>query len=561
LGRFVLRLLAVSLLVCAGLASAMLAAGAPLRPGAATTRAGSTMATTTTATTTASVPTTSVSTARSALVLTGHGWGHGLGLAQWGAYGYAKHGWTYDQILAHYYSGTTLGIARVAAVRVLLAAEHKATLASTVPWNVTDGSGTVVQLDPGSLVLKGGLEVGDQQLASPLTFRSSQPLTVDKKACRGRIVVSSDGKLLQVVDTLALESYVKGVVPEEMPSSWAAEALKAQAVATRSYALANLAHGRGFDVYADTRSQVYGGVSAESLATTTAVHATKRQIVLYNGKVADTLFFSSSGGRTASAVETTGIGVPYLVSVADPYDTLSPYHDWGPVVFDLAQVGKLLKLTSPIDDVQTTTGTSKRVKTLTVTTDDELQVRLTGNQLRAELGLRSTWFTPALLELLPPTKAMTYGGAASLTGFARGAVDSLSLESRIGTGAWTPAGDIVLDAEGAFSTIVRPQVTTRYRLVSGNVRIGLARVRVAPGIDLQSTSATGLLGAIRPALTGAPVELQQQQADLSWLTLSTTLTDEGAWSFGSALDPGTYRVRCAPGHGLVPGVSTTFVLP
>ena len=96
------------------------------------------------------------------------------------------------------------------------------------------------------------------------------------------------------------------IFPAEMPSGWAPEALKAQAVAARSYALANLAKGRPFDLYSDTRSQVYGGVKAESTKTSAAVDATKGEVVLFNGKVADTLFFSTSGGRTASALESTG---------------------------------------------------------------------------------------------------------------------------------------------------------------------------------------------------------------------------------------------------------------
>src|SRR3954451_10722643 len=84
-----------------------------------------------------------------------------------------------------------------------------------------------------------------------------------------------DGKTLQVVDVLGLEAYLKGVVPAEMPSAWSSEALKAQAVAARSYALASLAKGKDYDLYGYTRSQVYGGLDAELTATNDAVDATK----------------------------------------------------------------------------------------------------------------------------------------------------------------------------------------------------------------------------------------------------------------------------------------------
>ena len=134
------------------------------------------------------------------------------------------------------------------------------------------------------------------------------------------------------MNVVGLEAYLQGVVPREMPSAWPPEALKAQAVAARSYALATRAGRRAFDLYADVRSQVYGGVAAEEPATTTAVDATAGQVVLYDGKVATTFFFSTSGGRTASAADAwSGEPVPYLVSVADPYDDASPYHDWGPL--------------------------------------------------------------------------------------------------------------------------------------------------------------------------------------------------------------------------------------
>src|SRR4051794_18160594 len=387
--RLAVALGALALLVCGGLASAILAAG-PVPAGAATATA---------ATTTAATPTLT-STAPSVLAFTGHGWGHGLGMSQWGAYGYAKHGWTYDKILTHYYPLTTLGKASVTTVRVLVAQAKKVTLSSEAPWSATDRTGAKTSLDAGPMTLGPKLLLDGSPVAGPLTFTAKSPISVDGKAYRGRIVVSGDGRLLTIVDVAGLEAYVKGVVPSEMPSTWAPEAVKAQAVAARSYALANLAKGRPFDLYGDTRSQVYGGVAAETLASNAAVDATKGQVVLYNGKVADTLFFSTSGGRTASALESTGIAVPYLIPVVDPYDTLSPYHDWGPVLVDAATVAKQLKLSSPIVDVAATSGASSRVKSLLFTAEDESEAKISGNQARSIAGLRSTWFTPALLSLV-----------------------------------------------------------------------------------------------------------------------------------------------------------------
>lgn len=545
-GRYAPGLAAACLLALGGLASALLAA--PPRATLPTTASS----------TTAAMSTVTTSPASSVVVMSGHGWGHGLGLSQWGAYGYAKRGWTFDRILAHYYTGTTLGPARVRSVRVLLASAKKATIESTATWAVTDGAGSRVVLDPGVLTFKPKLVVaGHPDLQPPFTFAGKQPLVVNNVAYRGKLTVSGDGKLVSVIDTLGLEAYLKAVVPAEMPSAWPPEALKAQAVAARSYALANLATGRPFDLYGDTRSQVFGGVKVENAATSAAVDATKGQVVLYDGKVADTLFFSTSGGRTASALESTGINVPYLVPVADPYDTASPYHDWGPVLFDATLVGKQLKLPLPIADLQTTTGPSGRVKTLTAVLNDESQVRMSGNQVRGALELRSTWFTPALLQLLPRSKTMTYGGAVSLTGHARG-VDLVSLEAKAFGLDWAPAGDLLLDANGAFSTIVRPQVATQYRLVWGEVRAGLTKVAVAVRVD--ATVQQGLAsGTTRPVVASAPVQLQWSADGLAaWTTVATSTTD-GAGAFSlSAPAPetsGAYRVRVAPGRGLAPGLS------
>jgi stage II sporulation protein D len=544
-GRHAFGLVVACLLTLGGLASALLAAS----PG---------LPSSTTASTATATATVTTSPASSVVVFNGHGWGHGLGLSQWGAYGYAKHGWTFDRILTHYYSGTTLGPAKVASVRVLLASAKTATIESTAAWTVTDAAGTKVALEPGVLVLKAKLALADHpELQPPLAFVGKQPLIVGKVPYRGKLNVSSDGKLVQVIDTLGLEAYLKGVVPAEMPSSWPPEALKAQAVAARSYALANVTTGRAFDLYGDTRSQVFGGVKAENAATSAAVDATKGQVVLYKGKVANTLFFSTSGGRTASALESTGLNVPYLVPVTDPYDSASPYHDWGPVLLDATVVAKQFKLASPIADLQTTTGPSGRVKSLTVVSDDDSQVTMTGNQVRGALELRSTWFTPALLQLLPAAKTMTYGGALSLTGRVRGA-DQVSLEQKPFGLDWAPVGDLLLDADGAFSTIVRPQVATQYRLVWGNVRAGLAKIAVAVRVDavVQQGVATG---STKPAVSAAPVQLQwSADGATAWQTVASATTDTtGAFNL-SAPSPetaGGYRVRVAPGHGLAPGLS------
>ena len=123
----------------------------------------------------------------------------------------------------------------------------------------------------------------------------------------------------------------------------------------------------GYDIYADTRSQVYGGIEAETPSVDAAVDATARRVLLYRGKVITAYYSSSSGGRTVSAAEAFGTPVPYLVSVADPYDTVSPNHDWGPVLFDARKVAKALKVKGGLLDLRATDGPSGHVATVTAT--------------------------------------------------------------------------------------------------------------------------------------------------------------------------------------------------
>src|SRR5206468_9185331 len=117
------------------------------------------------------------------------------------------------------------------------------------------------------------------------------------------LIVRRAGRALSVVNSLPLEEYVRGVVGGEMPDRWSIAALEAQAVAARSYALATLKPGQHFDLFDDTRSQVYGGIAYETRRTDLAVEQTANKVLMWNGRVATTFFFSTSGGRTADVRE------------------------------------------------------------------------------------------------------------------------------------------------------------------------------------------------------------------------------------------------------------------
>jgi SpoIID/LytB domain protein len=493
------------------------------------------------------------------LVFNGHGWGHGVGMSQYGAYGYALHGATYDQILAHYYPGTTLGPAPSSTIRVLLADRKKTVVvAAQAGFTVVDGAGTRHALAAGSYTYS----AATLEWPTPLTFSPPRGsfLTLGKPY-RGKLLLDVvDGKL-RVIDIVGLEQYLWSVVPSEMPSNWAAEALKAQAVAARSYALATRAVGAPFDVYSDTRSQMYLGVSSESAAARAAVNATRGRVVLYRGAVAETFFSSTSGGQTESSADWTGTAVPYLVSVPDPYDGLSPYHSWGPVPMTAQSVLKALKLTGPITDVATTPNPAGRVAQLKLTTP-VAATAVPATRLRTTIGLRSTWFTVGLLSLTQPQPVapVTYGGKVALASVVRG-LSGVTLEQRQAGSDWQP---VRMVANGATQVLAAPTITTDFRLATQTMAAGAVRVRVMPAVTLTSATATGVAGTEQPTLDGATVDVQQQNPDLTWTSVgSGTVAADGTFAVEAALPPGaTIRAVVTPAStsGYAAGPSALLIV-
>lgn len=501
-----------------------------------------------------------------AFFVSGHGWGHGVGLAQYGAYGYALHGWTADQIVAHYYPGTELGEAPVKRVRVLLVAAAKSvTISSTAPFSVVDGSGTSHKLPAGPQKLGPGLKLklsaSTKALPAPLVFApGTAPLQVGKRTYRGTLRVTG-GTRVRVVNVLGLEPYLWGVVPSEMPDRWPAEALESQAIVARTYALTHLEAGGDFDLYSDTRSQVYGGIGAESQSAKDAVDATAGQVVLYNGELAQTFFFSSSGGRTANVqdVWTGSDPLPYLVSVPDPYDTLSPYHDWGPLRFGAVQLGKRLGSRGTLLDIRTHVARSGRVRTLTLVGTKGTRT-ISGSTARAAMGLRSTWFTIGALTLTPPSAPLEYGTKTRLVGVARG-LPRVTLESRPYGGQWSRLA-VLTSRKGQVGATLSPKVTTDYRISSGIVRSPVVRLSVAPSVRLNaSTDRTSVTGLVKPLLAGAAVEIQREDESGTWTAVAqTTLAADGSFQAAVDLSPGTYRARVSAGKGFAPGLSPVLTV-
>lgn len=269
-------------------------------------------------------------------VVHGRGFGHGVGMSAYGAYGYAKHGKGYRFILRHYYKGTSIGKAKKAeTVRVLLG-----TSGGDVEFTqATRACGRSISAARKYEAHRSGGSVRLRTSGGKTLARCGKRL---RATGRGRITIvgygtyrgaleasaTDGGGSLTVVNALALEGYVKGVMSNEVPPSWPFQQLKTQAVAVRSVALTSSIGGGVFDVYPDTRSQVYEGLESEYARTNRAVNGTKGEVVIYRGEVAQTLYSACSGGHTESNVNVFGTAVPYLVGVPDPYDHYCPLHKW-----------------------------------------------------------------------------------------------------------------------------------------------------------------------------------------------------------------------------------------
>jgi stage II sporulation protein D len=330
-------------------------------------------------------------------VISGHGFGHGVGLSQWGAEERASAGQTYRQILSFYYPGTALGTGPAAArVRVLVAEQPRLRLGSRASFAARDAQGHVVRLHAGRYSLSSDGSVGRARLVFPLRVQpGAAPLEVGGIRYRGTLAVKEEAGRLQAIDTLALEDYLVGVVSTENPGYWPQAALRAQAVASRTYALSHLRPSSDFDLYPDDRSQNYHGLQKEFPSAAAAVAATRGQVVLFDGRPIEAFFSASNGGLT-SGVEGVwgGPPLPYLISRPDPYDARSPARNWGPVKVSVDKLRSAFPgLPSGIAGVTVSRNGAERAATVTFVGIDGSSYAVGGRAFQQRLGLRSTFLT------------------------------------------------------------------------------------------------------------------------------------------------------------------------
>ncbi len=359
--------------------------------------------------------------ASASITLSGHGYGHGHGMSQYGAEGAARAGLGYRDIIDFYYAGTEWGTAG-GPIRVLVSGDttddvvvvaRKGLLvkntATREKWALPDNGAsqwrliankanrTVVSHRTGTGVWRRLMTfAGDGEFSAkgaPITLVTPSRSV----AYRGRIRAASPvpgSTARDTVNVLGLDRYVRGVVPLEIPATWSPEAVRAQAVAARTYASYERAHPRArhYQVCDTTSCQVYGGRSAEHPAADAAIAATAGQALTVGGEPAFTQFASSNGGWSAAG------SVPYLAAREDPYDGWAgnPVHAWTKQLTDAtfeAEWPKIGNLTQLVVDTRDGNGEwGGRVHDLTIV-GDQGSVTVSGDTARSVLGLRSTWFT------------------------------------------------------------------------------------------------------------------------------------------------------------------------
>jgi len=429
----------------------------------------------------------------------GHGWGHGIGMSQWGALGYAQHGWGYAAILDHYYANVTLGPLGTTVTQRVLMNSGVASMRfnSTAAFDViAEGDGTTHGLPPGDYRIEAGTTPGMQRVWSvsgnayvlsglPGPLRVVPPVSsairLDTATSqgytghyRGSFRTLRNGSTLSIVNLVWLEGYIRGIVPCEVSSTWLSAAVRAQAVAARSYAYATRNPSGQWDAYADTRSQVYCPMEREGAGSEDAVQVTAGQVLRNGGSVITAFFSSSSGGRTSTPVVSWGSASnpPYLQPVSDPYDAaggLNPNHNW-PVKTYTASVlaqrfgypnGNVSWVDNHVD-VPT-----QRITSLDLHFLNGTQTTRTSGQAFTALALKSTYFRLLGLTLNAPSR-VTSGALFHITGrvWPKPLSGGVRLQYRFGTGAWQYAvASVNLGADGRFSIARRQSRDISFRLV------------------------------------------------------------------------------------------------
>lgn len=226
-----------------------------------------------------------------------------------------------------------------------------------------------------------------------LVIPGQSPLMWNNHRYRGGFLISAKNNHINLIDYISLDDYLRGVVPREVMASWPPAALRAQAIAARTYAIASLGRhaNHGFDLCPIDHCQVYGGIDSEKPSTNLAVDSTSGEIITYRGRVISAVYHSSSGGSTFEASSVWNESVPYLKSTVD-WDQNSPYNQWTRSMNWEELQGMVSRFYPSVGQLQQISGVSYSPdgKLLKVTLQGNLDFKiLSGEQFRSLTGLPS----------------------------------------------------------------------------------------------------------------------------------------------------------------------------
>lgn len=375
-------------------------------------------------------PTVTVSSG--SFVIRGSGYGHGWGMSQYGAYGAARKGLNWKQIVGFYYPGTqrtTMPSGTTIKVWVTADNDNSLWLSPAPGLRITDASGRSFTLPTGSAyrswrVSRSGdgyrltyrnpsgadIAVATKLATTTWTVHNSAKLIKlgmpdhSVREYRGSVQLVKRGSGARTVNQVTLEDYVKAVVPAEMPTSWASDAVSAQAVAARSYAvrIRDFTDYSGYDVCDTTTCQVYGGYARtssggnrtvlETKGGNDATKATAGVILTYGGKVALTQFGSSNGGHSAQG------DYAYLTPRADPYDGVIRSQAWTKTI-KASSIAAAWPSVGTVQRLQITQrdgdgGWGGRVTSITII-GSKTSIAVSGKTFQYRFGMRSSLFTAA----------------------------------------------------------------------------------------------------------------------------------------------------------------------
>ncbi len=382
----------------------------------------------------------------------GSGFGHGWGMSQYGAYGAAVKGRTWKQILGFYYPGTTRSTLSQKSIRVWITADDDGDLrvrpasglkitsgsrSYRVPagtaykaWRISrSGSGYRLhyQTSSGSWKVKGtGLGTATWKASTSAGIVTVSMPNGSRREYRGTVSLIKRGTGGRSVNTVSMENYVRSVVPSEVPTSWAMEAVKAQAVAARTYAakLRSWSSSSGYDICDTTACQVYSGYAVtsggrrfvrETARGNSAAKATVNVILTYKGAIALTQFASSNGGAAARG------DYVYLKAHPDPYDGVIKSQAWTRTITANSvarrwSVGTVRKIQITARDGSGSWG--GRVQTMKIIGSTRT-VTITGGAFKSAFGLRSSLFTLGGGSSIPGTPTSAVGAGPEYASFPR----------------------------------------------------------------------------------------------------------------------------------------------